>query len=164
MVMYGWLWTNECCMCARSTHDEVGRFGRVWRRKADFGPVLSSPRGGFGGIWGVMDGPSRAQKLAQRAERRGRPVRSGGTTRSGWGHIRAELGAQPAGGGGGGVFGEAYQPRGKGPGPDSGASFGGNTTAKLGGNGCWRMGPPRGALLGAVWPHCGGTCCGPGGI
>lgn len=98
MVMDGRPWTNECCMCVRSTHAEVGRSGRVGRPKADFGPDGGRPRGGFGWIWGVVDGQSRAQKLAQQAERRGRLVISGGTNRSGWGHIRAELGAQPAGG------------------------------------------------------------------
>ena len=50
---------------------------------------------GFGGLWTA----NRARKkLAQRPERRWRPVRSGGTNRREWGHIRAELGAQPAGG------------------------------------------------------------------
>ena len=84
--MYGWLWTNECCMCARSTHDEVGRFGRVGHRKADFGLVLSSPRGGFGGSWGVMDSQSRAQKWAQGPER---------CVWSGVGHKSELLGAHP---------------------------------------------------------------------
>ena len=163
MVMYGWLWTNECCMCARSTHDEVGRFGRVGHRKADFGLVLSSPRGGFGGSWGVMDSQSRAQKWAQGPERCvwsgvGAQIGvAGGTSWPNWGHNRRAVGEF-------GVFWEAYQPRGKCPGPDSGASFGGNTTVKPGGNGSYRMCPPRGALLCAVWPHCGGACCGPGGI
>ena len=99
MVIYGWLWTNECCMCARSTHDEVGRFGRVGRRKADFGPVLSSPRGGFGGIWGVMDGPSRAKigSGAREARAAGQvwghnPTRVGGTSGPNWGHNRRAAG------------------------------------------------------------------------
>lgn len=72
MVMDGRPWTNECCMCVRSTHAEVGRSGQVGRPKAQFGPGGGRPRGGFGWIWGVVDGQSRAQKLAQRPERGGR--------------------------------------------------------------------------------------------
>lgn len=86
--MYGWLWTNECCMCVRSTHAEVGRSGRVGRRKADLGPVVSSPRGGFGWIWGVVDGQSRAQKIGSAA----REARAAGQV---WGLKPARVGAHP---------------------------------------------------------------------
>ena len=105
MVMDGRPWTNECCMCAGRTHAGVGRSERVERRKADFGPVVSSPRGGFGGFWGGCGRPIARTKIGSAARGEGgRSVlgaqtgASGGTSGPNWGHNRAELGAQPAGG------------------------------------------------------------------
>lgn len=92
MVMYGWPRTNECCMCARSTHAEVGRIGAAGHRRAAFGAVASLPRGGFEG---VISGRWRARKL--RGGPNGESGRSylgaqtgltGGTLGPKWGHIR----------------------------------------------------------------------------
>lgn len=166
--MYGWLWTNKCCMCVRSTHAEVGRSGRVGRRKADFGPVASPPRGGFGGFEGVISGRWRAQK--SRGASRGEGDRSvlgaqtgvaGGTSGPNWGHNRRAVG----GFGGFQGFCETSPGVQKNlPGIRFGRFYDGNTTGKRWSTGCCPMCPLRGALLGSLWPHRGGTCCRPGGI
>src|SRR3990167_7773935 len=72
MVMYGRPWTNECLMCVRSTHAEVGRNGRAGRRKAHFGPVATRCVVGLVGLRGAIFGRWRAQKL------RGGPNGEGG--------------------------------------------------------------------------------------
>lgn len=95
MVMYGRPWTNECCMCVRSTHAEVGRIGPAGYRKTDFEAMASPPRGGFGGFEGAIFGRWRALKL--RGGPNGETGRSGlgaqtglagGTLEPKWGHIR----------------------------------------------------------------------------
>jgi hypothetical protein len=90
--MDGRPWTNECCMCVRSTHAEVGRSGRGGRRKADFGQVVSPPRGGFGGFEGVISGRWRAELSRGRSGLGAQTGLAGGTSVPNWGHNRRPVG------------------------------------------------------------------------